>query len=122
MTAASSSDGAWSPSSQRRARPPAVAAGDSSAARAVARPPAGVGGRMLGGAVNGGVPDAITQVATTGHVNLTGVAMAAGIGAVTAGRGCNSFTATTPVLMADGDDEPIADVRVGDQVVATDPT
>jgi hypothetical protein len=33
----------------------------------------------------------------------------------------NSFTAETPVLMANGDEEPIADVKVGDTVLATDP-
>lgn len=33
----------------------------------------------------------------------------------------NSFTADTPVLMADGKREPIADVKVGDKVLATDP-
>ena len=33
----------------------------------------------------------------------------------------NSFTADTPVLMAHGKQEPIADVKVGDKVLATDP-
>ena len=33
----------------------------------------------------------------------------------------NSFTADTPVLMADGKEESIADVKVGDKVLATDP-
>ena len=33
----------------------------------------------------------------------------------------NSFTADTPVLMADGAQKPIADVVVGDEVIATDP-
>jgi Pretoxin HINT domain len=33
----------------------------------------------------------------------------------------NSFAADTPVLMADGKEEPIADVKVGDKVLATDP-
>ena len=33
----------------------------------------------------------------------------------------NSFTADTPVLMADGKEEPIANVKVGDKVLATDP-
>jgi RHS repeat-associated protein len=33
----------------------------------------------------------------------------------------NSFTADTPVLMADGTTERIADVKVGDLVLATDP-
>ncbi|MFI9387758.1 polymorphic toxin-type HINT domain-containing protein [Kutzneria sp. NPDC052558] len=34
----------------------------------------------------------------------------------------NSFTASTPVEMADGSQKPISDVHVGDQVLATDPT
>ncbi|MFI1995285.1 polymorphic toxin-type HINT domain-containing protein [Actinoplanes sp. NPDC020271] len=34
---------------------------------------------------------------------------------------CNSFTADTPVLMADGTAKPIGSVRVGDKVVATNP-
>ncbi|MFE3688053.1 polymorphic toxin-type HINT domain-containing protein [Streptomyces sp. NPDC059095] len=33
----------------------------------------------------------------------------------------NSFTADTPVLMADGTRKPIKDVRIGDKVAATDP-
>jgi len=35
--------------------------------------------------------------------------------------GPNSFTADTPVLMADGKEEPITAVKVGDEVLATDP-
>jgi hypothetical protein len=37
-------------------------------------------------------------------------------------RGCNSFTATTSVLMADGTTKAIKDVHAGDVVLATDPT
>ncbi|MFJ9032886.1 RHS repeat-associated core domain-containing protein [Streptomyces sp. NPDC102274] len=33
----------------------------------------------------------------------------------------NSFTADTPVLLADGTRKPIKDIQVGDQVLATDP-
>ncbi|MFV0458755.1 MAG: polymorphic toxin-type HINT domain-containing protein, partial [Actinomycetales bacterium] len=33
----------------------------------------------------------------------------------------NSFTATTPVLMADGSRKPITEVKLGDWVMATDP-
>jgi RHS repeat-associated protein len=33
----------------------------------------------------------------------------------------NSFTADTPVLLADGKEKPIADVKLGDKVLATDP-
>ncbi|MEU9744287.1 RHS repeat-associated core domain-containing protein [Streptomyces niveus] len=35
--------------------------------------------------------------------------------------GGNSFTADTPVLLADGTRKPIKDIQVGDQVLATDP-
>jgi hypothetical protein len=35
---------------------------------------------------------------------------------------CNSFTPDAQVVMADGSKKPISQVRVGDQVVATDPT
>ncbi|MER6999031.1 RHS repeat-associated core domain-containing protein [Streptomyces sp. NPDC000410] len=39
-----------------------------------------------------------------------------------ANRGCrNSFTADTPVLMADGTRKPIKDIKIGDKVLATDP-
>lgn len=34
---------------------------------------------------------------------------------------CNSFTAATPVLMADGSKKPIKNVEVGDEVAAADP-
>jgi RHS repeat-associated protein len=34
----------------------------------------------------------------------------------------NSFAASTPVEMADGSQKPISEVKVGDQVLATDPT
>ncbi|MEU4218228.1 polymorphic toxin-type HINT domain-containing protein [Actinoplanes sp. NPDC026623] len=87
-----------------------------------------IGGRMLSGGVAGGVSDAAFQFATTGHVDLGGVAMSAGIGAVAGGfarggAGCrNSFAGTTGVLMADGTRKAISLVRVGDRVVATNPT
>jgi hypothetical protein len=47
-------------------------------------------------------------------------------GASTLGRDAaesclNSFTGDTPVLMADGSEKPIKDVKVGDNVLATDP-
>ena len=40
-----------------------------------------------------------------------------------AARSCsvNSFTANTPVLLANGTEEPISKVRIGDKVLATDP-
>ncbi|WP_229070829.1 polymorphic toxin-type HINT domain-containing protein [Actinoplanes sp. DH11] len=36
-------------------------------------------------------------------------------------KSCHSFDPDTPVLMADGSTKPIRDVRVGDEVLATDP-
>ncbi|MFB7215581.1 polymorphic toxin-type HINT domain-containing protein [Streptomyces sp. NPDC056255] len=33
----------------------------------------------------------------------------------------NSFTAGTPVLMADGSSKPIKDIKIGDKILATDP-
>ncbi|MEV7623793.1 polymorphic toxin-type HINT domain-containing protein [Actinoplanes sp. NPDC089786] len=88
----------------------------------------GVGaiGRAAAGAVTGGVTDAVTQYATTGRVDLGGVALAAGLGAVSGGRakscGGNSFTGDTAVLLADGEAKPITEVEAGDTVKATDPT
>jgi hypothetical protein len=45
-------------------------------------------------------------------------------GRITGGllQSCNSFTPATDVVMADGSRRPIDQVRVGDTVVATDPT
>ncbi|MEU1879880.1 RHS repeat-associated core domain-containing protein [Streptosporangium sp. NPDC020072] len=44
-----------------------------------------------------------------------------GTGGATCGPGDNSFVPGTRVLMADGSTKPIEDVKVADQVVATDP-
>jgi hypothetical protein len=85
-----------------------------------------LGGRMLAGGVSGGASDAVTQFASTGKVDLRSVAMSSAIGAASAGRGkksgCHSFAPETKVLMADGKTKAISDLRVGDRVVATDPT
>ncbi|WP_344172449.1 LamG-like jellyroll fold domain-containing protein, partial [Pilimelia columellifera] len=43
-------------------------------------------------------------------------------GGAARGRGCNSFAPATAVLMADKTTRPIADVKVGELVLATDPT
>jgi RHS repeat-associated protein len=84
-----------------------------------------LGGKMLAGGVAGGVGDAATQLLSTGHVDLTQVAISAGIGAITGGRakcgGKHSFDPQTRVVMADGSTRPIKDVNVGDKVKATDP-
>jgi hypothetical protein len=37
------------------------------------------------------------------------------------GKCMNSFTAVTPVLLADGTSKPIGDIKVGDKVLSTDP-
>jgi hypothetical protein len=51
-----------------------------------------------------------------------GADVAATTGLRDAAESClNSFTADTPVTMANGKEEPIADVKVGDKVLATDP-
>ncbi|MBO4164124.1 Hint domain-containing protein [Micromonospora antibiotica] len=43
-------------------------------------------------------------------------------GSRSGGRPGNSFTGDTKVLMADGSHKPIRDVKLGDKVLATDPT
>jgi len=98
-------------------------------------------GRAASGATSGAVGDASTQLMLTGRVNAKGVVISAGIGAVFGGfnggrsrrgtetdeggggvRACrHSFDPGTPVLMANGTTRPIKDVRVGDQVLTTDP-
>ncbi|NUT32681.1 MAG: Teneurin-1, partial [Hamadaea sp.] len=86
-----------------------------------------VGGRMLAGFTGGAVSDTATQLATTGRVNWTGVAVSGGIGAVggtiggKAARSCHSFNPDTRVVMADGTTKAIRDVKIGDKVLATDP-
>lgn len=40
---------------------------------------------------------------------------------ISASTPSNSFTADTPILMADGTTNPIADIDIGDWVWATDP-
>ncbi|NUT21474.1 MAG: hypothetical protein HOV77_20045, partial [Hamadaea sp.] len=86
-----------------------------------------VGGRMIAGFAGGAVSDTASQLATTGRVNWTGVAVSGGIGAVTgsvggrAGSACHSFQPGTLVVMADGSTKAIKDVKVGDKVLATDP-
>ncbi|MEV7090535.1 RHS repeat-associated core domain-containing protein [Streptomyces sp. NPDC093085] len=78
--------------------------------------------RLSGRKVNWG------QVGSAAAMGCLGGMLGAGIGGKAAqGVGClskapfNSFTADTPVLMADGTQKPIKDVRIGDKVRATDP-
>lgn len=60
-----------------------------------------------------------------GILAISLVAVAADTGGTAAedlAKSCvNSFTADTPVTMADGSTKPIKDVKVGDKVLATDP-
>jgi RHS repeat-associated protein len=76
-----------------------------------------------------GLGQATTSGAVTGAI---GGAAGGAIGGATSrpgkepsGGGCpiarQSFTASTPVLMADGSTKPIKDIKVGDKVTATDP-
>ena len=98
------------------------------------------------GSVGGAAIGAGVRAASTGLRSAGGAALRAGAreadniaGGLSGGRlslgtrarpsvarsapdGCNSFTGSTAVLMADGRGKPIKDVRVGDEVLATDPT
>ncbi|MEU6426623.1 RHS repeat-associated core domain-containing protein [Microbispora sp. NPDC046973] len=63
----------------------------------------GVGGAALSGCLLGGLFGAFAKLPKFGRCLL------------------NSFTADTPVVMADGSRKPISAVRVGDKVLAADP-
>ncbi|MFN8074620.1 MAG: polymorphic toxin-type HINT domain-containing protein [Kineosporiaceae bacterium] len=78
------------------------------------------GQRLSGSKVNWGM-DGVGGAALSGCAMgaLTGLLGELG-GLGTAARAC-SFAASTPVLLADGTTKPIADVRAGDRVLATDP-
>ncbi|WP_432978319.1 LamG-like jellyroll fold domain-containing protein [Dactylosporangium sp. CA-233914] len=86
----------------------------------------------LSGVVNGAISDVVSQVGTTGKVDWGQVGTSAAIsgvtGAFTGGRagkrspcGRHSFDPQTAVLMADGSTKKIEDVKLGDEVAATDP-
>ncbi|GAA5178696.1 polymorphic toxin-type HINT domain-containing protein [Rugosimonospora acidiphila] len=105
---------------------------------AIAAATGGLGGgfavAMLGGGLAAAGSDATTQLLTTGHINAGEVLEQGVVGAATGGLlhgagklasgvcGGNSFAAGTEVLMADGSHRRIEDVRIGDKVIATDPT
>ncbi|MBI3687533.1 MAG: discoidin domain-containing protein, partial [Actinobacteria bacterium] len=72
----------------------------------------GLGRSAAGGAVQGALIGGVGGSA--GRLFSRGRESAASCGA-------NSFTASTPVLLADGSREPIGRVRVGERVLATDP-
>ncbi|MFI6744501.1 polymorphic toxin-type HINT domain-containing protein [Nonomuraea sp. NPDC050451] len=59
--------------------------------------------------------------AKSGVKGLTKLVGALGKSGSRIAKACNSFVPGTLVLMADGSRKPIEDVRVGDEVVATDP-
>jgi RHS repeat-associated protein len=70
------------------------------------------GGSGGGKAANGGGTSA-----TSGSGRSAGGSTSGGAAA----RACNSFVPGTEVVMADGTEVPIEDVRLGDEVLATDP-
>ncbi|MDT0485312.1 polymorphic toxin-type HINT domain-containing protein [Streptomyces doebereineriae] len=73
--------------------------------------------RLSGRKVNWG------QVGQAAAIGCLSGMLGAGLGAKAGTRAtnCNSFTADTPVVMADGTRKPIQDVQIGDSVLATDP-
>lgn len=75
------------------------------------------GGRLIKGAAAG------AKALSGASKAARGVDEVAGLG-TTVAKACsyNSFTADTPVLMADGTKRPIKDVELGDLVTAADPT
>jgi hypothetical protein len=98
----------------------------------------------VGAAGGAAAENASLQYLNTGHVDAEQVATSAVIGGLTGGAGAaasklrggsaagegsggastcslNSFTASTPVLMADGSQKPISEVKKGEKVLATDP-
>ncbi|ASW54036.1 polymorphic toxin-type HINT domain-containing protein [Plantactinospora sp. KBS50] len=92
----------------------------------------GLAATMIGGGLSSAASDATEQLLTTGHVDAGELLEQGIVGAGTAGilRGagkvakprCNSFVPSTQVLMADGSHKAIEDVKIGDRVVAADPT
>ncbi|GAA4235731.1 hypothetical protein GCM10022254_43610 [Actinomadura meridiana] len=95
---------------------------------------AGIGGAS--GAAAGGIGYGLTCHERSGGCTWSGAAGAAATGAAigaatgaafggAASRlsrgGCHSFTAVTPVLLADGSAKPISKVKVGDKVLASVP-
>ncbi|WP_329377105.1 RHS repeat-associated core domain-containing protein [Streptomyces sp. NBC_01716] len=89
---------------------------------------------MLAGCVIGGLSEAgldwLGQRLSGRKVNWGQVGTSAALGCVGGMIGkwaslgkcrANSFTADTPVLLADGTRKPIKDVQIGDEVLATDP-
>jgi len=98
----------------------------------------GAGSGLAAGIISGGASSAASsatqQYLDTGHVDMGTVAVQGVVGAAQGGFGaarartrtstssCNSFSASTLVLLADGSTRRIDQVRVGDRVLASDPT
>jgi RHS repeat-associated protein len=108
------------------------------AVKAVANAGAHAFGGAVGGGIAGGAVAAFSSYLETGSVDfdavVAGAAMGAAFGAVAgaafsavptpkAGGSCptHSFGAGTLVLMAGGGTKAIEDIKIGDEVVATDP-
>ncbi|TFB94552.1 hypothetical protein E3O48_08035 [Cryobacterium sp. HLT2-28] len=91
-------------------------------------------GMTLAGAGSSFVGDGLNQLMTVGTIDpgrlasatVTGGLVSGVFGAAFRGRtghpaACHSFDPATHVLMADGTTKPIKDVKLGDEVTATDP-
>ncbi|MFF9580303.1 RHS repeat-associated core domain-containing protein [Streptomyces rubiginosohelvolus] len=79
-----------------------------------------LGQRLSGRKVNWGqVGTSAAMGCATGILGAAGAAKWASLGKCL--KANNSFTSDTPVLLADGTRKPIKDIRVGDEVLATDP-
>jgi RHS repeat-associated protein len=73
-------------------------------------------------AVGGGARSAVQAAVSAGRGEISNIASGRVGGLLGRPRGCNSFVGQTAVLMANGTTKAIENVRVGDVVVATDPT
>lgn len=79
-----------------------------------------LGQRLSGRKVNWGqVGTSAAMGCATGMLGAAGTAKWASLGKCL--KPGNSFTSDTPVLLADGTRKPIKDIRIGDEVLATDP-
>ncbi|MFG1992112.1 RHS repeat-associated core domain-containing protein [Actinoplanes sp. NPDC048988] len=77
-----------------------------------------LGDRQIGGVVGKALANRSAGSASREAVETTGASARSSA----RGESCNSFAAGTAVLMANGKTKRIEDVRIGDKVVATDPT
>ena len=89
----------------------------------------GVAAGIISGAASSGAQTATQQYLDTGELDAGGIATSMAIGGALGGAQaritggtCNSFAEDTRVVMADGTTRRIDEVRVGDLVMATDPT